>query len=245
LKAAAANFLEPGNANVSKLTHKAAAEFLGVFALVFFGCGSLMLLERYPGTLTPAVIPVIFGTVVMTMVYALGHISGAHFNPAVTLAFTIARHFPKKEVPVYWAAQFAGGLLAMLLLSFLLSPGETFGATIPQLPLPAALGWEIVLTFFLMLVIMAVATDTRAVGTMAGVAIGAVVMLGAYVGGPLTGASMNPARSLAPALFQNEMNALWLYFVGPNVGAVAAALIYEWIRCDSKTNQNAAAKGCC
>lgn len=228
-----------------KLMHKAAAEGLGVFALVFFGCGSLMLLERYPGAVTPNAIPLIFGTVVMIMVYALGHISGAHFNPAVTLAFAMARHFPKKEVPAYWAAQFAGGWLAIGTLSFLLSPGQTFGATIPQLPLPAALVLEIILTFFLMLVIMAVATDTRAVGTMAGLAIGAVVMLGAYVGGPLTGASMNPARSLAPALFQNQMNVLWLYFAGPGVGAVVAALIYEWIRCDAKTNQNDAAKGCC
>ncbi len=229
---------------MSQLIRKAMAECLGVFALVFFGCGGSMLLERYPQAGSPLLIPVIFGTTVMVMVYTLGHISGAHFNPAVTLAFAAARHFPKKEVLAYWTAQFSGGFLATALLSILMPRTSNFGAAVPQISWPAVFVWECLLTFFLMLVIMAVATDTRAVGTMAGIAIGAIVMLGAYLGGPFSGASMNPARALAPALFQHEIRFLWVYFAGPAAGAVAGALFYEWIRCEPK-NADHAAKGCC
>lgn len=218
---------------MQKIVHKAAAEFTGVFALVFMGCGALMAAEKFPQSFTPMTVPVVFGLVITVMIYALGHISGAHFNPAVTLAFTVARHFPKKELPAYWAAQFLGAIAAMLSLSFLLSPVESsFGATLPIIAPLKALGWEVILTFILMFVIMAVATDTRAVGTMAGIAIGSAVALGAFTGGPLTGASMNPARSLAPALFNKDLHNLWIYFIGPCIGAVSAALFYEWIRCD-------------
>ncbi|MCB0416403.1 MAG: aquaporin, partial [Bdellovibrionales bacterium] len=111
-----------------RLSHKAAAEFIGTFALVFAGCGSVMLLERLPGSISPMAIPLVFGGVIACMIYAVGHVSGAHFNPAVTLAFSVARHFPMNEVPAYWAAQFGGALFASFLLSALLPAGVTFGA---------------------------------------------------------------------------------------------------------------------
>jgi aquaporin NIP len=168
----------------------------------------------------------------MVMIYAVGHISGAHFNPAVTLAFAATRHFPLREVGAYWAAQVTGALAAMGLLTLLLPAGHSFGATHTSLAPFQAVGWEIVLTFFLMFVIMAVATDTRAVGTMAGAAIGGTVMLAAWVGGPVTGASMNPVRSLAPALFEGNLDGLWIYMVGPFTGALLAAFIYSQLRHD-------------
>ncbi|MCB9255478.1 MAG: aquaporin [Bdellovibrionaceae bacterium] len=225
-----------------RLSHKAAAEFIGTFALVFAGCGSVMLLERLPGSISPMAIPLVFGAVIACMIYAVGHVSGAHFNPAVTLAFSVARHFPMNEVPAYWAAQFGGALFASFLLSALLPAGVTFGATVPALPLLPALGVEMVLSFLLMFVIIAVATDTRAEGTMAGAAIGGIVSVAAYVGGPLTGASMNPARSLAPALFEHQLGPLWIYFIGPALGTLVAALAYEWIR---GTTEKKKASGCC
>jgi len=224
--------------------HKAAAELVGTFIIVFAGCGSIMVGERFPGSVPPGAIPVVFGLVVAAMIYAVGHISGAHFNPAVTLAFALARHFPKREVLSYWSAQFLGGLLAIGALYVLLPFGFTYGATVPHVTLGQTFGWELILTFSLMFVIIAVATDTRAVGTMAGAAIGATVALAATVGGPVTGASMNPARSLAPALFQGELGVLWVYFLGSFVGAALAVFTYQWIRCES-SEKLGVAKGCC
>ncbi len=224
------------------ILRKSLAEAIGTFVIVFAGCGSVMAAERFPGSISPAAIPVIFGLAVAAMIYALGHISGAHFNPAVTAAFAVARHFPAAEVLFYWGAQFAGAFAASALLGLILPAGHTFGAAVPAVGIAQAAAWEMLLTFILMFVIIAVATDTRAVGTMAGAAIGATVMLGAFVGGPVTGAAMNPARALAPAFFQNQMSVCWIYFAGPTAGAVFAALVYEWIRCDEKKLK---AKGCC
>ncbi len=213
-----------------KKYHKAVAEGVGTFAVVFAGCGSVMVAERFPGSISFSSIPLVFGLVVAAMIYAVGHISGAHFNPAVTLAFAVARHFPKREVLSYWFAQVAGAFWAIALLWALLPEGKTYGATVSAISSVQALGWEIVLTFFLMFVIIAVATDTRAEGTMAGAAIGATVMLCAFVGGPVTGASMNPARSLAPAVAQGRLDVIWIYILGPTIGAILAALLYNWIR---------------
>ena len=218
------------------LLKKSLAEAIGTFTIVFAGCGSLMIHERFPGSISPSVIPVIFGLAVAIMIYALGHISGAHFNPAVTLAFAATRHFPLQEVIFYWFSQILGALLASGLLFLILPQGHFYGATQPVLAVIPSLGWECVLTFFLMFVIMAVATDTRAVGTMAGAAIGSTVMLGAWIGGPLTGASMNPARSLAPALFEGKMNILWIYILGPVVGALLAAFLYSFLRSESSVD---------
>ena len=216
---------------------KILAEFLGSFALLLFGCGSMML--ALPET------PLVFGVVVATMIYTVGHISGAHFNPAVTLAFAITRHFPAKQILPYWIAQCAGAIAAIFALSILI-PGayEThFGATIPAVSLGVAFAWEMLLSFFLMFVIMAVATDTRAEGMMAGIAIGGIVALAASIGGAFTGASMNPARTLAPAIFVGNYEGLWIYFIAPFLGTTLGALTYQKIRCEPGTNNDA--KGCC
>ncbi len=219
---------------------KAIAELVGTFVIVFAGCGAITVANRFPGSIPSGGVPVIFGLAVAAMVYTVGHISGAHFNPAVTLAFAVARHFPKREVPVYWLAHFLGAILAIAILRATLPSGNVFGSTLPNIPAFQALAWEIILSFCLMFVIIAVATDTRAEGTMAGAAIGATVMIGAFIGGPVSGASMNPVRSFAPALFEGRFESLWIYFVGPALGAVLAALLYEWIRCEPKD-----AEGCC
>lgn len=214
----------------SKLT----AEFIGTFALVFFGCGSIML--------GSSSVPLIFGMVVATMIYTVGHISGAHFNPAVTLAFAATRHFPARQIIPYWLAQYAGGIAAAAALSFLFPNPDSFGATTPAVSGGIAFAWELLLSFFLMFVIMAVATDTRAEGMMAGIAIGSIVALAAFVGGPFSGASMNPARTLAPALFSARSEGWWIYATAPFLGTLLGAITYQKIRCDRETNS---AKGCC
>jgi MIP family channel proteins len=234
------------------LFNKAFAEALGTFAITLFGCGAISVSQRFPGAVSSGTVPIAFGLVVATMIYAVGHISGAHFNPAVTLAFAVARHFPRQQLLIYWVAQFLGALGGIAFLAATLPIGSSLGATVPTVAILAALLWEVVLTFFLMFVIISVATDTRAVGVMAGVAIGGTVALAAIVGGPLTGASMNPARSLAPAIFEGHFSALWLYFIGPAIGSVAAALVYNFIRCETLTSSTSDAdlsrknaKGCC
>ena len=212
---------------------KSLAECIGTFALVFFGCGSMMIGANFPDTIPTSGVPVIFGAIVAAMIYTIGHISGAHFNPAVTLAFTVTRHFPVKQLPYYWVAQCLGALVAIALLSFLVPDSSEFGATIPTVPMLPAFIWEVVLSFFMMFVIIAVATDTRAEGVMAGIAIGIIVMLCAFIGGKFTGASMNPARSLAPALFQGTLSTMWLYVVAPSCGTILGAFTYQIIRCRS------------
>jgi MIP family channel proteins len=209
----------------------AVAEALGTFTIVFAGCGGLMVAERFPGSIPNGAIPVVFGLVVSIMIYALGHISGAHFNPAVTFAFAAILRFPAKKIPLYLVSQLVGAFAAMVLLVAILPGGESFGATIPKLvtPLQAVL-WEAVMTFFLMFVVMGVATDSRSVGAMAGLAIGATVAVDAFIGGPVTGASMNPIRSLAPAFYQGRVDVMWIYFLGPCLGALSASLLYEWMR---------------
>lgn len=213
-----------------ELRRQLLAEYVGTFALVFAGCGSIMVAERFPGTVAPGAVPAVFGLVVAAMIYAVGHISGAHFNPAVTLGFAAVGRFPKARVPAYWLAQVLGALSASAALAWLLPTGHGFGATVPAVPAFQAAVWEGILTFFLMFVIISVATDTRAHGPVAGLAIGATVCLDAFFGGPVTGASMNPARSIAPAVFQGELSTLWIYLVGPAAGAVVAAFAYEQIR---------------
>lgn len=219
------------------LVRKALAEMIGTFAIVFAGCGGIMVLERYLNAFSHSAIPVIFGLAVAAMIYAVGHVSGAHFNPAVTAAFAIARHFPVRNVVAYWLAQILGSCLAMVLLIFLLPKGSQFGATVPSVSWGQAIGWETVMTFFLVFVIISVATDTRSVGTMAGAAIGATVMFCAFVGGPVTGASMNPARSFGPAIFEKKLDVFWIYVIGPMTGAILAAFIYEFIRGEITRNK--------
>lgn len=172
----------------------------------------------------------VFGLVVAAMIFATGHVSGAHLNPAVTVAFAASGHFPWRDVPAYVAAQFVAAATASLGILWLIGNEASLGATVPaDLPVASALGIEVVLTFFLMFVIKSVATDARAAGQLAAVAIGATVALCALVGGPLTGASMNPARSLGPALVAGIGDQQWLYVVGPVIGALLGAFSYDLV----------------
>jgi aquaporin NIP len=213
------------------LVRRAAAEGIGVFALVFAGCGAIVAEAEHPGTLGAVGIALVFGLVVMAMVYATAHLSGAHLNPAVTLAFVLTRHFQRSEALAYLVAQVAGALLAAALLAAVWpSQPASLGATLPTVGAGSAFAYEVVLTAFLMFVIMAVATDTRAVGTGAAIAIGATVGLDALFGGPVTGASMNPARSLGPALVSGELHGLWIYLAAPILGAAAGAIAYQAVR---------------
>jgi MIP family channel proteins len=207
---------------------------VGAFALVFAGCGAIVIDVTSHGQITHVGIAVSFGLVIGVMVYATGHISGAHLNPAVTLAFALTRHFPIARVPLYWVSQLLGAFVAALVLRWLFGDVAHLGATLPAGSDAQSFGLEIVLTFFLMFVIMAVATDVRAVGQAAAIAIGGTVGLEALFAGPISGASMNPARSLAPALVSWTWTAQWLYVVGPIVGALLGASAYQLIRGEHK-----------
>jgi len=222
------------------LLHRAAAEALGVFALVFAGCGAIVTKAEHPGSLGVVGIGLVFGLIVMVMVYATGHLSGAHLNPAVTLAFALTRHFPRSEAGAYLVSQVVGALAGAALLAAVW-PGQPadLGATVPSVGAGSAFVYEVVLTAFLMFVIMAVATDTRAVGAAAAIAIGGTVGLDALFGGPVTGASMNPARSLGPALVSGELSDLWIYLLAPPLGAAVGALAYQLIRGEDPTMETA------
>ncbi len=171
-----------------------------------------------------------FGLIIMVMIAATGHLSGAHFNPAVTLAFAVSRHFPWREVLAYSAGQMMGATLGALTLRALLGSVADLGVTVPSGSALQALGVEVILSAILMFVIMAVATDTRAVGQLAALAIGGTVALDALWGGPLSGASMNPARSLGPALIAGVWHQQWVYWLGPIVGTCIGALLYQIVR---------------
>jgi len=213
------------------LIRRAAAEGIGTFVLVFAGCGAIVTEAQHPGALGALGVALVFGLVVMAMVYATGHLSGAHLNPAVSAAFVLTRHFPLREALAYVSAQFAGALAAAALLA-MLWPSEpaALGTTASTLAIGGTLAYEAVLTAFLMFVIMAVATDTRAVGAGAAIAIGGTVGLDALFGGPITGASMNPARSVGPALVSGELAHLWVYVVAPLWGAAIGAIAYQAVR---------------
>lgn len=215
------------------------AEALGTFVLVFFGCGAIAVDTR-TGQLGHPGVAIAFGLVIAVMVYALGHISGAHFNPAVSVGFAVGRHFPWSRVVTYSACQVAGAVAGAALLRLTLGDAADLGVTAPSDTDLQAVAWEAVLTFTLMLVITAVATDTRAVGEAAALAIGGAVALGAMVGGPVTGASMNPARSLGPAIVAGDLDAAWVYLVGPVVGAAAAAIVYRVLRGEDMAPDQAA-----
>jgi aquaporin NIP len=205
------------------------AEFVGTFALVFAGCGAIMV-DAKTQALGQVGVALTFGLVIMAMVYAVGHISGAHLNPAVSLAFVLSRHFPWTRLFGYWSAQLLGALAAAAMLRASLGDIADVGATLPSGSQLQSFLWELVLTFFLMFVVMAVATDTRAVGEAAAIAIGGTIGLNAMFGGPISGASMNPARSIGPAFVSGELHALWLYIVAPLIGAGLGALAYQFLR---------------
>ena len=209
------------------LARRCLFEGVGTFLLVFMGCSAVVTSANQTPDLALLGVSLVFGLVVSGLIYAGGHLSGAHLNPAVTLAFVAGRHFPARDAATYIGAQLLGATLGALALAtaWPSSPAQ-LGATVPSTSTSTALFYEVLLTGFLMFVITAVATDTRAVGAAAAVAVGGAVALGVFVGGHVSGGSMNPARSLAPALTSGTWTDFWIYVVGPIAGAVVGVLVY-------------------
>ncbi|OAY84376.1 aquaporin NIP1-1-like [Ananas comosus] len=213
---------------------KILAEVLGTYFVIYAGCASVTV-NLSKGTITFPGICVVWGLVVMVMVYSVGHISGAHFNPAVTIAFATCRRFPWKQVPPYVLAQVAGATLASGTLRLMFGgKHEHFPGTIPAGSNVQSLVLEFIISFYLMFVISGVATDNRAIGELAGLAVGATVLLNVLFAGPISGASMNPARSLGPAIVAHRYESIWVYIVGPICGTVAGAWAYNLIRFTDK-----------
>lgn len=218
------------------LLRRAGAELVGTYALVLAGCGAIVV-NAQTGALTHVGIALTFGLIIMVMVAAAGHLSGAHFNPAVTVAFSITRHFAWRDVPVYVGAQLLGAAGGALTLDGLFGPVANLGATLPSGAAFKSFGLELLLSAVLMFVIISVATDTRAVGQLAALAIGATVALDALWGGPISGASMNPARSFGPALIAGVWTDQWVYWLGPMIGASVGALIYQILRVEQSSQE--------
>jgi aquaporin NIP len=206
------------------------AEAIGTFALVFAGTGAIVVNDMGQGVISHLGIALTFGLVVMAMIYAVGDISGAHLNPAVTLGFWLARRLAGTDIIPYVASQLFGALAASVLVRVLLGPHSTLGATLPTGSMGQSFFLEIVLTFLLMFTILNVATGAKEKGATAGLAIGAVVALAALFGGPISGASMNPARSLGPALVSGQLQFLWLYLLAPVLGSGLAVIVCRYSR---------------
>jgi aquaporin Z len=205
------------------MPRRIAGEFVGTFALVFAGTGAIVIDNATAGAVTHVGIAMTFGLVVMAMIYAVGDVSGAHLNPAVTLGFVAARRLDRKAILPYLVSQIAGALVASVLLRLLFPKDPSLGATLPAGSVAQSFLLELILTFILMFVILCVSSGAKEKGLMAGVAIGAVVGLEAMFAGPISGASMNPARSLAPALVSGHLQSLWLYLIAPVIGAALAS----------------------
>lgn len=211
------------------------AEAIGTFVLVFAGTGAVVVDDVSGGALSTLGVALVFAFAVMTMIQSLGDVSGAHLNPAVTLGFWMARRLPARDVAPYVASQLAGALLASGALRALFVEHPTLGATLPAASAFQSFALEVLLGFFLMFVILGVSSGAKEKGLLAGAAVGAIVGLGALVGGPISGGSLNPARSLAPALVSGSLTSLWIYLLAPPLGAVLAVLACRCVR----------EKGCC
>jgi aquaporin NIP len=209
------------------------AEILGTFALVFCGTGAIIINQESSGVITHPGIAFTFGLIVMVMIYALGPISGAHLNPAVTIAFTVAKRFPLNQVLPYILSQAVGAFIASLTLKFLFTRNEFLGATMPAGTDLQSFVLELILTFFLMLVIINVATGSKEQGMFAGLAIGSTVLLEAMFAGPICGASMNPIRSISPAVVSGHLEHLWIYLTAPTIGAILAIFVWRFIRTEN------------
>ena len=206
---------------------KYLAELLGTYALVFAGTGAIIIDQQTHGSITHVGIAITFGLVIMSMIYTFGDISGAHLNPAVSIAFTIAKKFPVKQLLPFIVSQLSGTLLASLTLKFLFPENQFLGATIPTGSASQSFVLEFILTFFLMLVIINVATGSKERGLFAGLAIGSIVGLEAMFAGPISGASMNPARSFGPAIISGHIEFLWIYLSATTLGAAMAIPVWK------------------
>lgn len=213
---------------------KYLAELLGTYALVFAGTGAIIINQETHGSITHVGIAATFGLVIMSMIYTFGDISGAHFNPAVSIAFTMAKRFPVKELLPFIISQLTGATLASLTLKFLFPSNQLLGATIPADSSSQSFILEFILTFFLMLVIINVATNGKERGMFAGLAIGSIVGLEAMFAGPICGASMNPARSFGPAVASGHFESLWIYIIATTLGAIASIPVWRVITKDEK-----------
>jgi aquaporin NIP len=209
---------------------KYIAEFIGTFALVFAGTGAIIINEQTQGVIGHVGIAMTFGVVIGTMIFAIGNISGCHINPAVSIAFTVAGKFPIKELIAYVIAQLAGAFVASLAHKNLFPANELLGTCIPAGTDMQAFILETILTFFLVFVIMNVAHGSKEQGMFAGIAIGGAILLDALFAGPITGASMNPARSIAPAVVSGHLEHLWVYIAAPILGGIIAVLAYKVIK---------------
>ncbi|MBT5645022.1 MAG: MIP family channel protein [Polaribacter sp.] len=209
---------------------KYISEFIGTFSMIFCGTGAMTVNEVTGGDVTHVGIAITWGLIVMAMIYAFGETSGAHFNPAVTIAFAYAKKFAWKEVPKYIITQVLGAFAASLILCYLFPASEYLGATIPTVDVGRAFVMELLLTFFLMVVIINVSTGSKEIGIIAGIAVGAVVLLEAMFAGPITNASMNPARSIAPAIVAGKMQHLWMYILAPILGAILAVISCKLVK---------------
>jgi aquaporin NIP len=209
---------------------KYIAEFIGTFAILFCGTGAIIINQETNGAISHVGIAATFGLIVMCMIYTFGEISGAQFNPAVTIAFAVAGRFDKKEVLPYIGSQIAGAFFATLILKFLFPSNQNLGATLPSGSHMQSFILEVILTFLLMLVILNVSQGSKETGLFAGIAIGGTVLLEAMFAGPICGASMNPARSLSPALVSGNVAALWVYVTAPILGAVLATFTWKALK---------------
>ncbi|KAG6397350.1 hypothetical protein SASPL_143517 [Salvia splendens] len=212
------------------LTRKLGAEFVGTFILIFAATAGPIVNEKYHGVESLIGNAACAGLAVMIVILSTGHISGAHLNPSLTIAFAALRHFPWVQVPAYIAAQVSASICASFALKGVFHPFLSGGVTVPSVATGQAFALEFLITFNLLFVVTAVATDTRAVGELAGIAVGATVMLNILVAGPSSGGSMNPVRTLGPAVAAGNYKAIWIYLVAPTLGAVAGAGIYTLVK---------------
>ena len=214
----------------NNLIKKCIAEFVGTFALVFFGCGSMILHQINPNAISVDSIPIIFGLIVAAMIYALGHVSGAHFNPAVSVAFYQNKSINIQELCFYIPSQIMGAVVASSSHKFFWGFEHSFGMTINKLTVYQGAFLEILISMFLMLTIISVATKEKISKYIAGFSIGGIITVCSFVAGPFTGASMNPARSIGPALLANNFDSIMIYIFAPIIGAVLAILINNQIK---------------
>lgn len=224
------------------LPRRCVCELVGTYCLVLLGCGA-MVVEAQTSALTHVGVATVWGLIVMTMIYSIGDLSGAHMNPAVSIAFAALGRLPARDAIVYCAAQTTGAILAAYSLRLVLGVGdEKLGATMTILPAASAWFVEAMMTAILMWVVMGVSTGAKEKSITAGLAVGATIAMEAFVAGPLTKASMNPARSLGPAIASGYFELIWLYVTAPIAGALVGGLLYRWVRVEPGTPEESGSR---